>query len=385
MRALFIFITTVLLSVGGRSNVLRPRDTKVEFSTAVFGAPGPTNHKHESKPCPPFKKGTFNINAYQLYPENMDWDANLCQVYIGILFNASFGIYDPYKDKLEAISFPGVTLNPDFHVGAVAWDKYTGLASVVLGQGNAFNTAGANISGDNYFRRFDPVSHKFLWSVNITALTQGKYGGFNDIAYDPAGNSYIVGTYPSSILKVTPDGKSITPWYLPPVIDHTVQGYSGIVSQGNTIVVLDSGTSGSLFRFDIRDVVRTPIPVPLTPPYVTDGGDSIRLPLKYDGKVMLVAEHIRGVTVLRSKDASWRTAEYLGTVPNAPGLPAGALVVATTQIGDKLYIVNDWFDFPPVPGTVAGNKTSFPMIDITEQVEALLCGKKRGLKGCSKI
>ena len=33
--------------------------------------------------CPPFTKGTFNIEAYQLYPENMDWDAKLCQVYIG--------------------------------------------------------------------------------------------------------------------------------------------------------------------------------------------------------------------------------------------------------------------------------------------------------------
>jgi len=33
--------------------------------------------------CPPFEKGNFNINAYQLYPENMDWDAKLCHVYIG--------------------------------------------------------------------------------------------------------------------------------------------------------------------------------------------------------------------------------------------------------------------------------------------------------------
>jgi hypothetical protein len=35
------------------------------------------------KKCPPFNRGTFNINAFQLYPENADWDGNLCQVYFG--------------------------------------------------------------------------------------------------------------------------------------------------------------------------------------------------------------------------------------------------------------------------------------------------------------
>ena len=39
----------------------------------------------EGSGCPPFDKGNFNINAYQLYPENMDWDAKLCQVYIGLV------------------------------------------------------------------------------------------------------------------------------------------------------------------------------------------------------------------------------------------------------------------------------------------------------------
>ena len=33
--------------------------------------------------CPPFDRGNFSIDAYQLYPENMDWDARLCQVYVG--------------------------------------------------------------------------------------------------------------------------------------------------------------------------------------------------------------------------------------------------------------------------------------------------------------
>jgi hypothetical protein len=33
--------------------------------------------------CPPFHRGSFNINQYQLYPENADWDANRCLVLFG--------------------------------------------------------------------------------------------------------------------------------------------------------------------------------------------------------------------------------------------------------------------------------------------------------------
>jgi len=46
------------------------------------GGEGLIASRHDSK-CPPFDKSTFNITAYQLYPENMDWDAKLCQVYVG--------------------------------------------------------------------------------------------------------------------------------------------------------------------------------------------------------------------------------------------------------------------------------------------------------------
>ena len=339
--------------------------------------------------CPPFTKGTFNIEAYQLYPENMDWDAKLCQVYIGyvaftailscfltanlrsILFNASFGVYDPYKETLEVHSFPGSTLVKDFHVGAVAWDKYSGLAAVVIGQGNAFETSGANISGDNFIARYDPRDKKFLWTLNITTVAQGRYGGFNDITYDPSGNTYVCGTFPSSILKVDPQGKAIVPWYLPETVNHTVRGFSGIASHGDTMVALDSGT-GKLFRFDTKAAKGTPIPVPHTPEESITRGDAIRLPLKFDGKVLLIAQNLRGVAVLRSKDASWTSAEYLGLIPQDPSLPTGQLTTSTVQIGNKIYMVTDWFADPIVPGTVAGNKTSFPMVDITSKIDALL-------------
>lgn len=268
-------------------------------------------------------------------------------------------------------SFPGVTLVKEFHVGGVAWDQHSGLASVIIGQGNAFETSGANISGDNFIAKYDPHAAKFLWNLNITAVTQGVYGGFNDIAHDPAGNTYFCGTFPSSILKVDAEGTAVIPWHLPETVNHTIRGYSGIASHENTIIVLDSGT-GKLFRFDATAAKGTPVPVAHVPEEPIVRGDAIRLPLKYGGRVLLIAQHLRGVAVLRSPDASWTTAEYLGLIPNDPSLPEGALTTSVTQISDRIFTVTDWFSDPIVPGTVAGNKTSFPMVDITDQIEVLL-------------
>jgi hypothetical protein len=135
--------------------------------------------------------------------------------------------------------------------------------------------------------------------------------------------------------------------------------------------VLDS-LLGQLFRFDATAKRGTPVLLPHTPDAAIIGGDAIRLPLKFQGKVLLVAENGRGVSVLRSRDATWKSAEYLGLIPMDPSLPAGALTTSMTQIGEKIYTVTDWFADPIVPGTVAGNKTTFPMIDITAQIDALL-------------
>jgi hypothetical protein len=288
-----------------------------------------------------------------------------------ILFNASFGIYNPYHDKLEVIEFPDITRSVVQHLGGVGWDVHTGLVSVLINAGAAFVTNPPDVSGTNIIKKFDPRTKKFLWSLNITEVSQGHYGGFNDVTADPHGNTYVVGTFPSSIMRVKKQGTKIIPWYPPQTTNTSIGGYTGIASREDTIVVLDAGV-GKLYRFDATAAKGTPVLIPHFPARKIEDGDGIHLPVKFGGKVLLVAEHSKGVSVLRSRDGRWEKAEHLGTVPNPPGLPPDWIVVSTTQIGDRLYIVNDWFADPWVPGTVAGNKTSFPMVDITAQVDRLL-------------
>lgn len=48
-----------------------------------------------------------------------------------------------------------------------------------------------------------------MYKLNLTAITEGKYGAFQDVEQDPNGNVFVVGTYPSSILKVGKNGKEL--------------------------------------------------------------------------------------------------------------------------------------------------------------------------------
>lgn len=296
------------------------------------------------------------------------------------LFNSTVPIYDPYKDKfIDILEFPGITLNPDNHIGGVGFDPYTGLLSIVVDAAAAFITAGADVSGDNLLIKYDPDRKQVLWTVNLTETTQGKYGGFQDIAHDSRGNTYVVGTYPSSILRVDKKGRNVIPWYPPPTTDTTLAGFTGLSAVGDTLVVGDinngSTNDAKFFRFDLKKNRGIPIPIPRSPLTPINLPDAIHFPPKYGGKVLIVAEDLKGITVLKSDDG-WKTAKNVGSIPYNKTLYPDGLVAFSTQIGggfgQKLYMPILFFSPDNVPGTLAGNRTDWPMIDITSQVDGFL-------------
>ncbi|RMD39536.1 hypothetical protein DV735_g5603, partial [Chaetothyriales sp. CBS 134920] len=322
--------------------------------------------------CPPVELGSFTIDQYQLYPENADWNAAQCVVYFGVLWNASVAIYDPYADSItEILEFPGITRSASEHVGGVQWDEYTGLVSILVDSAAPWATGGADVSGDNLVIKYNPVTREYLWTANLTALTQGEYGGFQDVEHDSRGNTYVVGTYPGTIVRISKCGNEIVPWYLPETIVTTQQGYSGIQAVGD--VLLANAASGQIYRFDLTQDKGEPVLVPITPNVTYLDTDAIYAPPKYGGKVLLVSSHLSGIQVLRSEDG-WQTAEYLGTVPNpSSAVDAGFQVTAAVQIGSNgVYIVDESFADPWVEGETAGNRSLFPVPDITAAVESLL-------------
>lgn len=234
--------------------------------------------------------------------------------------------------------------------------------------------------------KWDPNTQTTLWSVNLTETTQGKYGAFQDIETDKRGNTYVVGTYPGSILRISPDGTEVVPWYGPlQTSNTTIPGLGGLVAlgaEGNLLLANDAG-NGSIYRLDTRDPLapRTLTQVPIRPDVRYNDTDAIYVPPLFNGTVLLVSSHASGIQVLASRDGSWTSAEHLGTIPNPPqGTPAdvanatiGSAVTAAVQIGpNAVYIIDDWLADPWVTGQVAGNRTLFPMPDITAQIKTLL-------------
>ena len=347
-------------------------------------APRPSQSYERGSHCPPFS-GNFSIHAYQLYPENGDFDFNACVLYIGydprpntlrpilisirILWNASVGVYDPYKKKLEVVEFPGITHNREFHIGGVAINPNTNLLSVVVDAGAAFDTWGQDISGTNYIMQWNPSTRKLTYKHNLTTITQGRWGGPQDIEFDPDDNVYVVGTFPSSIMRVDSKGKKVETWYLDDNLNHTIAGYGGLASNGWTLITNDHDT-GDLFRFDMRAKKGTPTKIRVKPEHKIQNTDAIQLPRRYKGTVLLVAENGIGMSVYRDKKGEWKEAEFLGIVPWAD---AAAPATAPLQIGDGVYLNIIQFGDAGLggPGT-AGNRTDFPYVDITAQVDALL-------------
>ncbi|KAI3340028.1 hypothetical protein F4824DRAFT_518132 [Ustulina deusta] len=376
------------------------------ISTAIWllAAAAASSHPQQrpQPPCPPFGNGTVNIASYQLYPENVDFDK---QSYIGSLYNASVVVYDPYKASIvSTIEFPNITRTPPFHIGGVAWDPYAGGGTnnnrsadeitILVDAAPAHETAGRDVSGDNYVLRYSAATGRVLWWANLTRTSRGRYGGPQDVEHDAAGNVFVLGTYPGTLLRVSRGGRAVTEWFVPPApLDHAVVGYTGLAAVDGAVLLVadarnnsDSG-GGALYRFDMSAAEGSPTRVPIAYPgsssaaaaEVIRPGDAIYLPPKYGSEVLLIAEHGAGLSVLRSrrgrreKRNEWRGAEFLGRIPNPPEVAAsGGLVAAAVEIAGSVFMVEEWFADPLVPGTSAGNRTSFPLVDITAQLDALV-------------
>ncbi|KAM7203292.1 hypothetical protein V8F33_002283 [Rhypophila sp. PSN 637] len=340
-------------------------------------------HHGKKNECPPFNKpGNITLHQYQLYPETGAWDRNRCVAYFCALFNGSIAEYNPYTTKFTVISFPGITHAPDQHASGIDYNPSTGLLHIVIDSQRPFLTEGADVSGDNWLIRYNPSTRTESWRANLTSITNGLWGGFQDVALDSKGNAYVIGTYPKSVLKVSNSGK-ISVWYPPQTTNTKVRGYTGAASlygQDALVVVDNEGVpeseivgNSNIYRFDLTKPTGIPIKIPRFPSTQFGPGDKIHFPPAYKQTVALIADDYRGTIVLRSKDGRWKEAEHLGLIPNDYPIFFERITPSTVQLGPKRqYLIGNNFPGPIVPGTTGGNHSDFPLFDITREVEKLL-------------
>jgi hypothetical protein len=180
-----------------------------------------------------------------------------------------------------------------------------------------------------------------------------------------------MGTYPSTIVKIDPLGKEAKLWYVIQPANSSVYGFgSGAITRN--ILVANENTYGTLVRFDLDASEGTPETVVITPPTVVPHSDEVYFPPKYGGKVILVLLDMVGTAVFRSNDGQWHTAEYIGTIALTAEEMGSGWSVAAAEIGNSVYIVLEFFFDPPTTSWGAGNRTDFPLIDITSRLDALV-------------
>lgn len=344
-------------------------------------SPPVAKHKRPPAACPPLEPaGDRVVTFYQLYPENADWDESACRLWIGSVFNATAAVYDPYAGRVTSVlAFPTISHTGGAHVGGVGWDPRTGLVSILANSARPWETAGADVGGERELIKWDPRGSgpgRVLWRANLTRTSRDRYGGFQDVEHDAWGRTYVVGTWPGTILRIDARGRQVAEWVVPePLPPTTVKGYSGIavVRETGSREMLAADGDGRLKRFELARGRGRPVDVPIRPEVLYNDTDAIYLPPVYEGRVLLVASLFSGIQVLRCEDRRWKTAEYLGTIPIPQGeLYEGGNTVATVQMGTSVFMVIGFIFDPWVPGMVAGNRTRFPFPDITEDIEKLL-------------
>jgi len=197
------------------------------------------------------------------------------------------------------------------------------------------------------------------------------------VATDHAGNAYQVASFGNAIAKVSPNGTASIFYPIPPNgrRNTTTQptGWNGMFSYGNLLVLMD-GPTGYITTFDTlapTEPYQYATPngrfLPTNLPNVTYAFDRFYAPPMFNGTVALSSNDGVGTVVFRSLDG-WKSAEYRGQVLDDTSKSMGGLGTATVQVAGSLYETFEFFG----DGPFGGNRSIFPVVDITAGVLALL-------------
>ncbi|XPT04368.1 hypothetical protein M3J09_013447 [Ascochyta lentis] len=346
-----------------------------------------------TKKCPSVH-GDIVLDIFQLYSENSAFDPVNCKLYMSSNFNASVVVYDVYTTKHQVLTFPGITHTDPYHIAGIDYDASNGAMFFTANSGSGFATNGVDLSGPQKIIKWDTTAMKTIYTADL-ATVQEQYNstfghaiaGFQDMAEDSAGNSYVPVSFGGyCIAKIALDGTA-TPFYMSneTAKNATAQPYiySGLVSlpSQNKLLVSDS-QRGTFVTFDTKS--ESPVPTPITisnlpSNYSSVACDGTITPTRYTNqRIVLCADDTLGgngaIVVFSSKD-HWASAKYLGIIYNTDSRTKGFYTTTAVEITDSIYLSSMPFTDGPTFDT-AGNRSSFPLIDITNQVDLLVKANK---------
>ncbi|PGH23486.1 hypothetical protein AJ80_02440 [Polytolypa hystricis UAMH7299] len=207
----------------------------------------------------------------------------------------------------------------------------------------------------------DLTTKRVLSQTNLSTAGQGLYAGYADAMPAADGNTYVVGSYVSNIIRVTPSRELSTFYVQHPLGPPREYGYTGLANLGNFLIANDN-PSGQLVKFDVRDNQGTPVVIPQDPYHKFSTSNMMDFPSKYRNTILLAAEN-----QAESTDAQWDSAEFLGFIPS---VVKGTFATAARQMADRIYIVALPLDGETI--YVSGHSSEFLLQDITDALDTVL-------------
>ncbi|KAB8075730.1 hypothetical protein BDV29DRAFT_155385 [Aspergillus leporis] len=347
-----------------------------------------------SQSCPPLPAGDLTLKQYQLYPVNFMWDKQRCVAYVSSLYNATVSVYDPYKSEItDVMWFPGLSheghsaINP-LHASGLILRPDAATADtleIVIDNGDCFFTNGLNVSGPDYLLTMDLKTKNVTSQVRLNDISNGTYAGYAEAELADDGNTYVVGTHVSNLLRVTPQGEVSTFYVHPELGPPRPYGFTGLAHVKDAIITNDN-VIGQLIRFDTRDEVGTPVVIPQTPYHGFTMSYVMNVPERYHGTILLETENTSpehvwgGVGVYRSQNGRFEEVEYLGFIPNPL---ENTLATSAREMTDRIYVVALYTDGANI--TVSGHSSEFIFKDITSDVDELVAKASQAQSASSEL
>lgn len=272
----------------------------------------------------------YNINVKNLYPEDTIFDKARNLFYQSNLWKGRISVWNAGDSSHFNVLIPGVSSdgNGDQQMAGLSINGAGDKLFAVAKNAAAFRFGpGQSQDGADSFHRFNlPVNANSApaWSVSLNGVQsafQEQQGtipfGPVDSAQDAQDNSYVVFALGiPAIAKVSPDGRTITPWFAEASNGSQRPGYTGVayIPEDNMLVAF--GGPRPLTAFDLNSPTPQAILVSLTGEDFgsLDGTEKLHA-INVGGKSSLFGTRAPNAYRFQSNDR-WRTASVTSSTRN---------------------------------------------------------------------
>lgn len=293
--------------------------------------------------------------------------------------------YNLLSGTSAVILLDGISGNDSYLLSGVDYSKATQTIFVSANARAAFYTNGKDLTGPNHLLQYDPVSQSVIRDIDFSTIISqiedelgAKIGGFQDQAEDRWGNVYYMATWGNTIIKVTPSNELYLFYApLPVQLNTSTPGFGGLAITQDLLVVTDA-ISASFLLFNLTDP--NPIAKYLDPSDVPNWYspllcDSLVIPSRYKDTIALCADDfvngVGGIAVYQSYD-KWAKVKFLGISFNDRQQVPNGTATATFEAGGSIFSV---YTYIPDTQGIQPVSNYFPMVDITDQIDAIVTGQ----------